>query len=299
MTEPQITPAGKEQPISEAEQPWKGDAEPLAHEIAKIGGRLAEVEETLIRRAGDFTRLGEQVSEVTRLLASLNRDQEGQLNENERLDRHLGALGQDIETQRQAVVELESHLDDLTTQQLDENERLDRHLGALGQDIETQRQAVAELQTHLDELTTLVRELAERKATETRGERAIWWPDLPAGEERTAALRLLGAWIDEVLRGHYPELFNDSLQACWYRHDDVLGELTALHAAWYAAYRGKAAPATAAIEWHDRWLPGCMARCKAAINTRACDKDGHQPPPGTEAFCGSAAFKEFTESGPG
>jgi hypothetical protein len=285
--------------MSEAEQPWKGEAVPLAQEIAKIGGRLAEVEETLIRCAGDLKRLEGQVSEMTRLLASLSRDQEGQLNENEGLDRRLDALGQDVETQRQAVVELENHLDDLTTQQLDENERLDRHLGALGQDVETQRQAVAELQAHLDGLTTLVRELAERKSAETQGGRAIWWPDLPAAEERTAALRLLGAWIDEVLRGHHPELFNDSLQACWYRHDDVLDELTALHAAWYAAYRGKAAPATAAIEWHDRWLPGCMARCKAAIKTRACGKDGHQPPPGTEAFCGSAAFKESTESGPG
>ena len=129
------------------------------------------------------------------------------------------------------LAELETHLDDLTAQQLDENERLDRRLGALGQDVKAQRHAAAELRTHLDDLTALVRELAERQAAETRGERAIWWPDLPAGQERTAALRLLGAWIDEVLRGHHPELASDSLQACWYRHDDVLDELTALRAA--------------------------------------------------------------------
>ena len=197
------------------------------------------------------------------------------------------------------LAELETHLDDLTAQQLDENERLDRRLGALGQDVKAQRHAAAELRTHLDDLTALVRELAERQAAETRGERAIWWPDLPAGKERTAALRLLGAWIDEVLRGHHPELVNDSLQACWYRHDDVLDELTALRAAWYAAYRGKAAPATAAIEWHDRWLPGCMARCKAAIKARPCDQDGHRSRPGTGASGDSAAVQEFTASGSG
>ena len=78
----------------------------------------------------------------------------------------------------------------------------------------------------------------------------------------------------------------------------MLDELTALHAAWHAAYRGKAAPATAAIEWHDRWLPGCMARCKAALKARPCDRDGHQSPPGTGAFHDLAAFKDFTESGP-
>jgi hypothetical protein len=300
MTEPQMTPPGEEQPMSEPDRPpWREEVVALAQEIAEIGGRLAEADETLSRCAGDFERLEGQVGEVAQLVANLNRDRESQLDEDERVDRWLGALGQDVETQRQAVAELENHLDDLTTQQLDENERLDRRLGALGQDVETQRQAVAEFRTRLDDLTELVRELAGRPAARTGGERAIWWPDLPAGQERTAALHLLGAWVDEVLRGHHPELVKDSLQACWYRHDDVLDELTALHAAWHAAYRGKAAPATAATEWHDRWLPGCMARCKAAIKARPCDKDGHQSPPGTETFYDPVAFTEFTESGPG
>jgi hypothetical protein len=202
-----------------------------------------------------------------------------------------------VQTQRHAVAELETHLDDLTTQQLDENERLDRRLGALAQDVQTQRHAVAELETRLDDRTALVRELAGRPAAGTGGERAIWWPDLPAGQERTAALRRLGAWVDDVLRGHHPGLVTGSLQPCWYRHEDVLDELTALHAAWHAAYRGQVAPATAAIEWHDRWLPGCMARCKAAIKTRPCDQDGHQSPR-TETFYDSVAITEFTEPGP-
>ncbi len=268
----------------EADQPsCRGEVAALAHEIGGIGGCPAEAQETLSRCAGDFTRLDGQVAELARLLADLSQDQEGQLNENERLDRRLNALGQDVETQRQAIAELENHLDDLTTQQLDENERLDRQLGALGQGVTTQRHAVAELETRLDDLTTLVRELAERQPAETRGERAIWWPDLPAGQERTAALRLLRGWVDDVLRGHHPELVNDSLQPCWDRHEDVVDDLTALQAAWHAAYRGKAAPATAAIEWHDRWLPGSMARCKAAIKARRCGTGGHQSAPGTEA----------------
>jgi len=279
MTEPQITPTGKDQPVSEAQRPpWSGEGAAEAQQIAGFEG---------------------QAGEVARLLADLSRDREGQLAENERLDRRLDALGHDVETQRNAVAELENLLDDLTTQQLDENERLDRRLEALGHDVETQRQALAELSSRLDDLTTLVGELAERRAAETRGERAIWWPDVPAGQERTAALRLLRAWVDEVLRGHHPELAQDSLQACWYRHEDVLDELTALHAAWHAAYRGKTAPATAAIEWHHRWLPGCMARCKAAIKARPCDQDGHQSPPATEASNDSVAFKESTESRPG
>ncbi len=151
--------------------------------------------------------------------------------------------------------------------------------------------------SRLDDLVTLVRELAERPAARTAGEQAIWWPDLPAGQERAAALRLLGTWVDEVLRGHHRELVQDSLQACWYRHDDVLDELTALCAAWQAAYLGKTASATAAIEWHDRWLPGCMARRKAAIKARPCNRDGHQSPAGAEASHHSVAFKKFPSPG--
>jgi len=300
MTEPQMTPTGEDQPVSEAQRPpWSGEGTAETQQIAAIGGRLAEVDETPSRRAGGSEGSEGQAGEVARLLADLSRDREGQLAENERLDRRLDALGQDVETQRQAVAELENHLDDHTAQQLDENERLDRRLDALGQDVETQRRALAELNSRLDDLTTLAGELAGRRAAETRDERAIWWPDVPAGQERAAALRLLRAWVDEVLRGHHPELAQDSLQGCWYRHEDVLDELTALQAAWHAAYRGKTAPATAAIEWHDRWLPGCMARCKAAIKARPCDQDGHQSPPPTEASNDSAAFKESTESGPG
>jgi hypothetical protein len=300
MTQPQKTPADEDQPTSKADRPpGRGEVVAPAHEAAEIGGRLADADNTPSRGAGDLRRLEEQLGVVARRAADLSRDQESQLDENERLDRRLGALGQDVETQRQAVAELENHLDDLTTQQLDDHERLDRRLGALGQDVDSQRQAVADFEARLGALTALVRELAGRPAGGSGGERAIWWPDLPAGQQRTAALRQLGAWVDDVLRGRHPDLVTDSLQACWYRHDDVLDELAALHTAWQAAYRGTAAPATAAIEWHDRWLPGCMARCKAAIKARPCDKDGHQSPPGAEAFCDQVAFTQATGSGPG
>ena len=281
MTHPPIPPAGEDQPTAEADRPPCGrEVAALAQQIAGVGGRLAEADESPGRRGSDLARLDGQVAELTRLLAGLSQDQESQLDENERLDRQLGALGQDVETQRHAIADLENHLDDLTTQQLGENERLDRQLGALGQDVTAQRHAVADLGNRLDDLTALARERAGRRPAGT-GERATWWPDLPAGPERTAALRLLRAWVQDVLRGRHPGLAGDSLPPCWDRHDDVVDELTALQAAWQAAYRGTAAPATAAIEWHDRWLPGCLARCKAAVKARPCGAAGHQSPPGT------------------
>lgn len=155
---------------------------------------------------------------------------------------------------------------------------------------------IPELRSGLAELTKFVRELLETAEADSRGERAPWWPDFKPSEERTTALRLLGVWVDEVIRGRHPEAYRDSLQPCWYRHPDVLDELTALRAAWYAAYKDSAASAVAAIEWHDRWLPGAMTRCKAAMKALACDKNGHQEPRKTTAFSDSDEFKEFTEA---
>ena len=162
----------------------------------------------------------------------------------------------------------------------------------------TTRRAVAELRRQVAALAALVAKLAEREEAETRGARAIWWPDQPAGEERTAELRSLGAWVEEVLRARHGEAYR-GIQSCWYLHPDVLDELTALRAAWYAAYRDTSASATAAIEWHDRWLPGCLARCKAAIKARACDKSGHQESTArTDPFYDSAEFDAFTKADP-
>ena len=169
---------------------------------------------------------------------------------------------------------------------------VEERLNGLGRDGE----GVAELRGQVGELAGLVRELAEREETETRGERAVWWPDMRPGEERAEALRLLGGWVDEVLRARHPEAYKE-LQACWFLHTDVLDELTALRAAWFAAYRDTQGSTTAAIEWHDRWLPACMARCKAAIKARACNKSGHQDPVRTETFLGSETFKQFAEGG--
>ena len=128
------------------------------------------------------------------------------------------------------------------------------------------------------------------------GERATGGP---AGQQRTAALRLLRAWVEDVLRGRHPGLARDNLQPCWDGHDDVVDQLTALQAAWPGVYRGTAASATAAIKWHDRWLPGCLARFKAAFKARPCDRAGHQPPPGIKAPGDPAAASEPAEPGPG
>src|ERR1700761_5306113 len=126
----------------------------------------------------------------------------------------------------------------------------------------------ATIQRRLDDVAETVSEVAVLRAEVAAAaqpdpaaavvpgpEAARWWPDLTTSSDRAEALQSLGTWVDEVLRARHPEMYNQ-LGACWYLHRDILDELTALRAAWFAAYRDPAAPATAAVEWHDRWLPG-------------------------------------------
>jgi hypothetical protein len=109
MTQPQMTPAGQDQPRSEAGRlPRRGERAALAQEIAGTGGGPADAHESSGRCADDFTRLDGQVADLARLLAGLSQDRQGQLDENERLDRQLGVLGQDAATQRHAIAELET-----------------------------------------------------------------------------------------------------------------------------------------------------------------------------------------------
>lgn len=171
------------------------------------------------------------------------------------------------------------------------------------QDVTTVQRRVDDLAETVSEVDTLraevaaVAEVAENLATAQGPDPASWWPDLATGDSRAEALQSLCVWVDEVLRARHPELYNQ-LGSCWYQHPDILDELTALRAAWYAAYRDPAAPATAAIEWHDRWLPGAMRRCRAAIRARGCRARHEKEQPATMPFMDRQEFRNFIRLGP-
>ena len=132
------------------------------------------------------------------------------------------------------------------------------------QDVTTVQRRVDDLAETVSEVDTLraevaaVAEVAENLATAQGPDPASWWPDLATGDSRAEALQ----------------------------------------AAWYAAYRDPAAPATAAIEWHDRWLPGAMRRCRAAIRARGCKARHEKEQPATVPFMDRQEFRNFIRLGP-
>ena len=169
--------------------------------------------------------------------------------------------------------------------------RLDK-LAEATAELDTLRNEVGKLRSELHDAAGPAGEPAERPETQP----TVWWPDLPAGRPRAEALQSLGRWVDEVLRARHPEAYN-ALGTCWFLHPDILDELTALQAAWFAAYRDKASPGTAAIEWHDRWLPRAMARCRAAIKARGCKGRHEKESQATAAFLDRQEFKNFARCG--
>lgn len=78
----------------------------------------------------------------------------------------------------------------------------------------------------------------------------------------------LADWVGWV-RGRYP--LARQVPLCWWRHPELVEELTALWLAWREAYTEKNAPLTAAADWHGRWLPEFLRRVGAGGWNIACE----------------------------
>lgn len=111
-----------------------------------------------------------------------------------------------------------------------------------------------------DAVAGLADQLDNRRLGEPAGGTTPWcWRDLSATDAEVL-WRELGEWVG-WLRSRYP--IAEQLPPCWAEHSELVEELTALHVVWNAAYRDPQAHATASAEFHDRWLPGVLARVKA------------------------------------
>jgi hypothetical protein len=90
------------------------------------------------------------------------------------------------------------------------------------------------------------------------------------------AVRLWQELADWVgwLRSRYP--LARQVPLCWWRHSELVEEMTALWLAWREAYLEKGAPLTAAADWHARWLPDFLHRIGAGGWNVACEGE-HKP----------------------
>lgn len=136
---------------------------------------------------------------------------------------------------------------------------------------------LAEIAALHDAQLAELREQIESGAGETAGNRGpgshpVVWQAL-SGWERSQTWDALAAWVG-WLRGRYP--LAQKVPLCWWRHPELVEELTALWLAWREAYVEKGAPLTGGADWHGRWLPEAVRRMRAGGWNVGCEGE-HRP----------------------
>jgi regulator of replication initiation timing len=112
---------------------------------------------------------------------------------------------------------------------------------------------------------------------------APFWLGLSKGEhaDQLAELR---AWVERVALVQYPAYFG-KLPPCWARHAELVLEISDVMTEWVRIYGDPDnRPLQDALWFHERWLPGVLARCEKwfRCDVAGCRLDGHpllQRPP--------------------
>jgi hypothetical protein len=89
--------------------------------------------------------------------------------------------------------------------------------------------------------------------------------------EYASALRDLARWVTAVLLPRYPTT-GAVLPPCWPAHPAVVEELDWLYWDWKSWALEPDARSRDAADWHDRWLPGVVARVRPQL--AACGQQG-------------------------
>lgn len=141
------------------------------------------------------------------------------------------------------------------------------------------RTEVKHLAEQLEATLAEVKHLAEQLEAALSAHRlkpppAPYWLRLDAAEHRKR-LTELRSWVEEFLRVQYAD-YTSGLRSCWVNHPTAIWELSTIMTEWLRVYGDEAnRDLSAALWWHERWLPGTLARLVKAI---PCDEVGCQGP---------------------
>lgn len=127
-------------------------------------------------------------------------------------------------------------------------------------------QRISQLAELVDDL------LPQGEGTPGSGQGPVVWAQLTS-VERQRTWRSLAEWVG-WLRSRYP--LAHRVPPCWWRHPELVEELTALWLAWREAYVEKGAVLSSGADWHNRWLPELLRRIGAGGWNLACEGD-HRP----------------------
>lgn len=188
-----------------------------------------------------------------------------------------------------APIPVVSEQHDLLTERVGALEKLSDQLLDL---VDAQRQRIEHLESVGPVPALAPSGDAQAQETEPAAYVPYCWKHVSASEARGLWVRLR-EWVDWV-NGRYFASSWESIRPCWFRHPAAVEELTALWAAWEAAYRATDDGdgfSDAALWWHEklhtvvhRLWDEQFAECKA----------GHQEP-GIYARTTDPSFEEFLQ----
>jgi len=99
---------------------------------------------------------------------------------------------------------------------------------------------------------------------------APYWLGLPR-EEHAARLAEVRAWVERVALVQYPTYFS-KLPPCWTSHAELVLEISDMMTEWTRIYADPDnRPFQDALWFHERWLPGFLARVEKWFR---CDVSG-------------------------
>lgn len=148
-------------------------------------------------------------------------------------------------------------------------------IGGLAARVEAAEEAIGGQAIFMAQTAELAREVSRLSATITgqssspAGQPASLHPRQPAWAamdqtEYADALRDLARWVTGVVFRRYPTTAA-LLPPCWPAHPAVVEELDWLYWDWTGWALDPAARSRDAADWHDRWLPGVLARIRAQL----------------------------------
>jgi hypothetical protein len=141
---------------------------------------------------------------------------------------------------------------------------------AAGRDVAAELDA---LRADVDDLVATVGLLLDEKPAGAPSRWSWRHADRETAAELWAELDDFVGWVNT--RYLLPERL--AVKPCWYRHPAAVEELTALMAAWRAAYHGSDRPRDDMAAWHDRWLWPTLQRLEQHAGWRNCTRAHEHP----------------------
>lgn len=150
-----------------------------------------------------------------------------------------------------------------------------------------------EIQTQtIKELINRVEALESTAPAQGSAPTIYCWRELTDPKAREELWATLRDWVDWISYRYLSESYI-RIPACWYRHPVAVEELTALWAAWYAAYHQDDSPNMLAIDWHQRFFWPTLEHLKDHVYRECFRTEEHRPNHAADLHLTDAGFEEF------